>query len=201
MRINKRNEDKPDRLPGTSHYSGLPDPHQPPRANKGPSIIAEGQRQKRTVTKSERPKPKPPTKTVVPTPPKQDTPKDTSQSGRGGTDVKETSAAQQLSDGPAPSIGSVHITVRALCVHSRCCTHGRSASARFSEGYCFVRVACVDVVFQIRYGRWDTLIRCNNMHEITTLLESIDVVRLSPCAYVKFGGPFRDAVFSPCRCI
>jgi len=110
MRINKRNEDKPDRLPGTSHYSGLPDPHQPPRANKGPSIIAEGQRQKRTVTKSERPKPKPPTKTVVPTPPKQDTPKDTSQSGRGGTDVKETSAAQQLSDGPAPSIGSVHIT-------------------------------------------------------------------------------------------
>ena len=47
MRMKKRNEDKPDRLPETSHHSGLPDPHQPPtRANKGHSIIAEGQRQK-----------------------------------------------------------------------------------------------------------------------------------------------------------
>ena len=45
--MKKRNEDKPVRLPGKSHHSGLPDPYQPPmRANKGPSIMAEGQRQK-----------------------------------------------------------------------------------------------------------------------------------------------------------
>ena len=41
---------KPDRLPGKLQHSGLPDPHQPPmRANKGPSIVAEGQREKVTV--------------------------------------------------------------------------------------------------------------------------------------------------------
>ena len=44
-RINKRNVEKPNRLPGT--HPGLPGPYQPPtRANEGLSIFAEGQRQK-----------------------------------------------------------------------------------------------------------------------------------------------------------
>jgi len=107
---------KPDRLPGKLQHSGLPDPHQPPmRANKGPSIVAEGQREKRTVTKSAaRPRPKPPPKAVVPTPQNNNTPEpeDTSPSGQGGTDPTETSTVQQPSDGSEPSIGSVRIKHR-----------------------------------------------------------------------------------------